>query len=132
MRLTTLKTNTEHMKRLNLILIILAILTSCGTTTYIIRKETTYGRIIIYNDRGDTTEVYPYAKLQEDTKTTCITSTGVAIPQSETTDSPLKIGGGFKFYDMNKESYVILSPAIPYKAEYKYTEVKIDTVRMGW
>ncbi len=33
---------------------------------------------------------------------------------------------------MNKESYVILSPAIPYKAEYKYTEVKIDTVRMGW
>lgn len=120
------------MKKLHVIFIMLAILTSCGTTTYIIRKETTYGRIIIYNDRGDTTEVYPYAKLQEATKTTCITSTGITIPQSETTDGPLKIGGGFKFYDMNKQSYVILSPAIPYKAEYKHTQVKVDTIRTGW
>lgn len=120
------------MKKLHLILVLLVALTSCGTTTYIIRKETTYGRIIIYNAQGDTTEIYPYAKLQEETKTTCITSTGMSLMQSETKESPLKIGGGFNFYDMNKQSYVILSPAIPYKAEYKYTEVKVDTLKTGW
>ena len=56
------------MKKLHVIFIMLAILTSGGTTTYIIRKETTYGRIIIYNDRGDTTEVYhtpSYRKIQK-------------------------------------------------------------------
>lgn len=58
--------------------------------------------------------------------------TGISSSQSETTDGPLKIGGGFKFYDMKKQSYVILSPAIPYKAEYKHTQVKVDTIRTGW
>ena len=57
---------------------------------------------------------------------------GTTSPQSETTDGPLKIGGGFNFHDMNKQSYVILSPAIPYKAEYKHTQVKEDTIRTGW
>ena len=89
-------------------------------------------RIIIYNDLGDTTDVYPYVKLQEETKTTCITSTGGAILTSETTDSPLKIGGGLNFYDMNNHAYVVLSPAIPDKAEYKHVEVKVDTVRTAW
>ena len=121
-----------EMKKSHLIILMLMILSSCSTTTYIIRKETTYGRITIYNDRGDTTEVYPYAKLQEETTTTCISNSGMAIAQSETKDTPFKLGGGFNFYDMNKKSYVILSPAIQYKAEYKYTEVKIDTVRTSW
>lgn len=120
------------MKKLFAIIILLVTLASCGTTTYIIRNETTYGRIIIYNDLGDTTDVYPYVKLQEETKTTCITSTGGAILTSESTDSPLKIGGGLNFYDMNNQAYVVLSPAIPYKAEYKHVDVKVDTVRTAW
>lgn len=118
------------MKNLYMLILALFMLASCGTATYIIRKETTYGRITIYNDRGDTIEVYPYAKLQEETK--CINSAGMSISSYETTENPFKLGGGFNFYDMNKQSFVILSPAIQYKAEYKYTEVKIDTVRRNW
>ena len=120
------------MKRLYLLILTLIILGGCSTTTYIIRKETTYGRILIYNDKGDTTEVYPYAKLQEETKTTCISNSGMTISSYETTENPFKLGGGFNFYDMNENKFVLLSPAIQYKAEYKHTEVKVDTVRTSW
>lgn len=115
------------MKRLISVVIAMFCITSCGIQSYTVRTETIYGMVTTFTNTGDTLEVYPYVKLQEKNTSTIRLADGTIRTEVDVVSSWDGVGA-LNFYDMNRQVYVVLGPAVPYKAEYKHVQVENKTI----
>ncbi len=95
------------MKKYILLVICIISLNSCATLTT--TTTTLVGDITTYNSEGNELQKWKGVTIEEK-----VSSYG-----STTTISDAVKSWGLNFYDKEKDCYVILSNAVPYKVEYK-------------